>query len=98
MVVNRLLAVRKADSQLPHEVRAALVDYLYGPFTSLAFGAASGAIISAMVAYRANDPWLFACFFAICFVGLGRIAVALAYRHRSNPAATEFSGWWELAF
>jgi diguanylate cyclase (GGDEF)-like protein/PAS domain S-box-containing protein len=98
MVIKKLLAVRKADSQLPQEVKAALVDSLYAPFASLIFGAACGGIISAMVAYRANDPWLSACSLAICLVGIGRIASVLAYRWRSDGPFAERVHRWERVF
>jgi diguanylate cyclase (GGDEF)-like protein len=88
MLLNKALAVRRADAQLPQDVRAALVDSLYLPVAPLAVGALSGAIISAMVATRANDPWLFACCLAIWLVGLSRVASAFLYKRRRD--ATDF--------
>src|SRR5882724_11467571 len=73
MVFQKLLAVRKADAQLPGEVRSALVDSLYAPFASLVMGALSGGIIGAMVSIRANDVWLTLCCFAIFVSGIFRI-------------------------
>jgi diguanylate cyclase (GGDEF)-like protein/PAS domain S-box-containing protein len=98
MVLKKLLAVRKADAQLPQEVKAVLVESLYAPFPSLIFGAVCGAMISATVAYEANDPSLLVCSFLIWIVGLGRILSTLAYGSRSRLGADDRVDLWERVF
>lgn len=79
MLFKKLLAARRADTRLPQDVQAALVDSLYAPPAPLVIGAVAGSLISIMMAYRAHDPWLSLCSIAICFVGLGRILSTAAY-------------------
>jgi diguanylate cyclase (GGDEF)-like protein len=98
MLLNKALAVRRADAQLPQDVRAALVDALYLPVAPLAVGALSGAIISAMVAVRADDPWLFACSIAIWVVGIARIASAFVYKRCRDAADFTRVRRWERVY
>ena len=96
MLFKKLLAVRKADSQLPQDVKAELVDSLYAPFGSLVIGALAGGVVGTMVAYRASDAWLFACSWAIFLAGFGRILAAVAYRRRGG--SVERARLWERVY
>src|SRR4029453_15576095 len=98
MVFQKLLAVRKADAQLPGEVRSALVDSLYAPFASLVVGALSGGIIGAMVSIRANDIWLTLCCFAIFISGILRIISAMFYRRRVDRDSLASALRWERIY
>ncbi|HEX2727133.1 MAG TPA: hypothetical protein VHN20_15040, partial [Beijerinckiaceae bacterium] len=98
MLLNKALAVRRADAQLPQDIRAALVDSLYLPVAPLAAGAIAGAIVSAMVAFRANDPWLFACCLALWLVGFGRIASAFLYKRQRDATDFRRARRWERIY
>ena len=51
-----------------------------------------------MVAYRANDPWLFACAAAICGVGVARTFSALIYRHSVRAPTIEQTRVWRIVY
>jgi diguanylate cyclase (GGDEF)-like protein len=83
---------------LSPEIRAALVDSLFGPLPSLIIGAISCSIIGGFVAFRAGDTSIMATSAAIFGVGAVRVASAVLYRRSmrgSNPNATRI---WEQTY
>ena len=98
MLFRKALAVRRADAQLPQDVRAALVDSLYLPVAPLVVGAVSAAIIAAMVAFRANDPQIFAGCLAIWLVGFTRIASAFLYKRFRDASDVRRVRRWERIY
>ena len=98
LVFRKLLDVRKADAELPGQVRTALVDSLYGPVASLVAGAISGGIIGTMVSIRGDNIWLTLCSLAIFICGLARVASAALYRRRADHASPESTRYWERIY
>jgi len=92
-----LLQIRRIDANLPIEVRAALVESLFAPITSLIVGAVACSIIGAAVAFRAGDPSLLAVSTTILAVGLIRVISAILYKRYKliDHGATKF---WELVY
>src|SRR5215216_4337609 len=97
-VLQRLLAVRKADANLPAQVRIALVDSLYAPVASLIVGAASGGVVGTMVWLRVDDPRMTLCSLAIFLAGIGRVLSSVAYHRRSVPLGPDDALFWERAY
>src|SRR3569623_1771972 len=97
MLIRKLLQTRKADANLPTEIRAALVDALFAPIASLIVGAVACSIIGAAVAFRAGDPSLLAVSTTILAVGLIRVISAILYKRYKliEHSATKF---WELVY
>ena len=52
MLLKKLFQTRKADANLPSEIRAALIESLFAPIASLVVGAIACSIIGAAVAVR----------------------------------------------
>ena len=69
MLFKKLLQTRKADAELPREVRAALIESLFAPIASLILGAVGCSIIGAAVAIRVGDQWIMAISAAIFAIG-----------------------------
>src|SRR6266700_7014946 len=80
MLITKLLQTRKADAELPQEIRAALIESLFAPIASLVVGAAACSIVGASVALRVGDLWIMANSVAILAVGMLRVASALFYQ------------------
>jgi diguanylate cyclase (GGDEF)-like protein len=97
-VIQRLLAVRKADANLPAQVRIALVDSLYAPVASLIVGAASGGVVGTMVWLRVDDLRMTLCSLAIFLAGVGRVLSNVAYHQRSVPLGLDDALFWERAY
>ena len=55
MLIQEILQTRKADAELPNEIRAALIELLFAPIASLIVGAIACSIIGAAVALRVGD-------------------------------------------
>ncbi|MDO8877414.1 MAG: diguanylate cyclase, partial [Pseudolabrys sp.] len=98
MIINKLLQTRKDDAELSTEIRAALIESLFAPISSLVVGAVGCAIVGALVASRVGDPWIMANSIAILAVGMLRVASTLFYRKfkaRNDLAATRL---WERIY
>ena len=98
MLIKKLIETRKADAELPTEIRAALVESLFAPIASLIVGAIACSIIGAAVALRVGDHWIMINSVAILGVGMLRVASALLYKkHKQNHqlAATRL---WERVY
>src|SRR5437868_11192560 len=80
MLITKLLQTRKADAELPKEIRAALIESLFAPIASLILGAVACSIVGAAVAMRVGDQWIMANSVAILAVGMVRVASALFYK------------------
>jgi diguanylate cyclase (GGDEF)-like protein len=98
MLFRKLREITKLDSELPDDVKRALVDSLYGPIRSLIVGAISGGLISLIVAYRAQDPWLTTVAITLCAVGAGRVASAWYYDRRAHPERSTTIRRWETIY
>ncbi len=98
---------RFSSRRLPDEVYVELVDLLYAAMAPLLIMAVSIGAIGTLIAARTGDPVLAGLALAGVVVGLGRIAVSLAYRRRArdrNPGRAATSAWerrygaWSLLF
>ncbi|MCX7309748.1 MAG: hypothetical protein NTZ72_18125, partial [Afipia sp.] len=92
MIIKKLLQTRKADVELSTEIRAALIESLFAPVSSLVVGAVGCAIVGALVASRVGNHWIMATSIAIFTVGMSRVASTLLYRKykkNNNPTATK---------
>jgi len=86
MLVTKLLQTRRTDAELPGEVRAALVESLFAPISSLTIGAVNCSIIGMAVALSVNNRAIMACSAAIFAVGMLRVASAFFYRRYKKAA------------
>ncbi len=93
MLLRRLLATRQDDAQLSPEIRAALVESLFAPLSSLAVGAIACGIIGAAVAIKADDSAIMAISIAIFAVGLLRVVSAVIYKRRKLAADVATQIW-----
>jgi len=98
MLIKRLLQTRSADAKLPTEIRAALVESLFAPITSLIVGAIGCSIIGATAALRVGDNWLMAISVAILTVGMLRVVSALLYRKYKKSEQLATTKLWEHVF
>ena len=99
MLLRKLIQTRRADAELPTEIRAALVESLFAPIASLIVGAVACSIIGAAVALRVGDQWIMANSVAIFAVGMLRVASAFLYKKiqsdRQKLVATKL---WERVY
>ncbi|MCF8476530.1 MAG: EAL domain-containing protein [Pseudolabrys sp.] len=98
MLIKRLIQSRRVDAELSTEVRAALIESLFAPISSLVVGAVGCAIVGGLVAWRVGDSWIMVNSIAILAVGMLRVASALFYRKykkSNNPTATKL---WERVY
>jgi len=86
MIFKKLMEIRRADAELPPEIRAALVESLFAPIASLTVGAIACSITGAAVALRVGDRWILANSAAIFVVGMLRVASAILYRRHKKAA------------
>jgi diguanylate cyclase (GGDEF)-like protein/PAS domain S-box-containing protein len=98
MLLSKIRDAKRLDSQLPPEVRVALVHSLYGPFRSLIVGAVSGGVIGLMVSYRSDDIILSMCSLATFVVGLIRIAVGAWYKTKTADEIARDIRFWEKLY
>ncbi|RDV02284.1 putative bifunctional diguanylate cyclase/phosphodiesterase [Undibacter mobilis] len=97
MLFKQLMQIRRADAELPNEVRAALVESLFAPIASLAIGAINCSIIGMLVAWNLNNQQIMLTSAAILAVGALRVVSALYYR-RSKKLAVRHVRFWEAAY
>lgn len=97
MLIKQLMQIRRADAELPNEVRAALVESLFAPIASLAIGAINCSIIGMLVAWNLNNQQIMLTSVAILAVGAMRVVSALFYR-RSKNMALRHVRFWETSY
>ncbi len=98
MLFNKLLQTRKADAELPKEIRAALIDSLFAPIASLVVGAVACSIVGAAVAMRVGDQWIMANSLAILAVGMLRVVSALLYQRSKEAEKLAATRLWEHVY
>jgi diguanylate cyclase (GGDEF)-like protein len=98
MLIKKLIQTRRADAELPPEIRAALVESLFAPVASLIVGAVACAIVGALVALRVGDPWIMANSIAILAIGMLRVASALLYRKYKKSNQLAATKLWERVY
>jgi diguanylate cyclase (GGDEF)-like protein len=98
MLITKLLQTRRADAELSTEIRAALIESLFAPVSSLIVGAVACSIIGAAVALRVGDPWIMANSIAIFAVGMLRVASALLYRKYKKSNQLAATKLWERVY
>lgn len=98
MLFKKLLQTRKADAELPKEIRAALIDSLFAPIASLVVGAVACSIVGAAVAMRVGDQWIMANSLAILAVGMLRVVSALLYQRSKEAEKLAATRLWEHVY
>ena len=98
MLVRKLLQIRKADAELPKEIRAALIELLFAPIASLIVGAVACSIVGAAVALRVGDHWIMANSIAILAVGMLRVISALLYKRSKQADRLVATKIWEHTY
>ena len=98
MVIRRLLQTRKADANLPDEIRAALIDSLFAPLVSLIVGAIACSIIGGAVALRVGNDALMAVSLAILTVGMMRVVSAVLYKKYKQSGNARAIRFWERIY
>jgi diguanylate cyclase (GGDEF)-like protein len=86
MLLKKLIHIRTADAELPTEIRAALVESLFAPISSLTIGAINCSIIGMVVALSSRDRAIMANSIAIFAVGMLRVSSAVIYRYYKKAA------------
>jgi len=98
MLIKKLLQTRNTDAILPPEIRAALVESLFAPITSLAVGAITCSLIGAAVALRAGDTAIMANSFGIFAVGMARVTSAVLYKRYKQSEHYTTTRLWEYIY
>jgi diguanylate cyclase (GGDEF)-like protein len=98
MLIKRLIQTRRADAELPLEIRAALVESLFAPIASLIVGAIACSITGAAVALRVGDNWILATSIAMFAVGMMRVASAVLYMRYKKVDRPAITKWWEHVY
>jgi diguanylate cyclase (GGDEF)-like protein len=98
MLVKKLIETRRADAELPSEIRAALVESLFAPIVSLIVGAAACSIVGAAVALRVGDPWIMATSVAIFAIGMSRVVSAILYTRSKANRNLSATHLWERVY
>ncbi len=98
MLIKKLLQTRNTDAILPPEIRAALVESLFAPITSLAVGAITCSLIGAAVALRAGDTAIMANSFGIFAVGMARVTSAVLYKRYKQSERYATTKLWEYVY
>ncbi|MGC2715052.1 MAG: EAL domain-containing protein [Pseudolabrys sp.] len=98
MLIRKLLQTRKADAELPKEIRAALIESLFAPIASRMLGAGACSIVGAAVALRVGDQWIMANSVAIFAVGMLRVISALFYKRYKEADKLAATRIWEHVY
>jgi diguanylate cyclase (GGDEF)-like protein len=98
MLIGKLFETRKADAELPQEVRAALIESLFAPISSLTIGAINGSVIGMAVALSVGNWEIMANSAAIFAVGMLRVASAVLYRRYKKAADQPAIKRWERVY
>ncbi len=98
MLIKRLIQTRRADAELPPEIRAALVESLFAPIASLIVGAIACSITGAAVALRVGNELILANSIAMFAVGMLRVASAVLYMRYKKADRPAITKWWEHVY
>lgn len=98
MLVYRFVAAIRAESRLPVEFRAALVESLFAPLGSLVVGAVACGAVAVTVALLAGDPWLMVVAAMLIGVGVSRIMSAATYRRLRRQGQGETPHDWQRLY
>ena len=98
MLIKKLIQTRKADAELPTEIRASLVESLFAPISSLTIGAVNCSIIGMAVALTVGNQAIMANSIAIFAVGMVRVASAILYRRYKKSADRPAIKRWERVY
>ena len=98
MLLKKLFQTRKADANLPTEIRAALIESLFAPIASLVVGAIACSIIGAAIALRVGDDSLMITSAAILAIGILRVVSALLYRKSKKSEDAAATKFWEHVY
>ena len=98
MLLKKLIAIRRADAELPPEIRAALVKSLFAPISSLTVGAINCSIIGMVVALSVGNDAIMANSVAIFAVGMLRVVSAILYRRYRAADQTSLTKTWERVY
>jgi diguanylate cyclase (GGDEF)-like protein len=98
MLLTKLFQTRKADANLPTEIRAALIESLFAPISSLTAGAVNCSIIGAAVALTVDNRGIMASSAAIFAVGMLRVVSAVLYRRYKKSSDQPGIKRWERVY
>ncbi len=94
-VLGRWQRLRDVDQRVAREVRQLLVGTLFASPSSLAAGALTGSMISAIIGLSSHDHVLIYLGAAISLVGAVRVAAAMAYRDTNEEERNARAAVWE---
>ena len=95
MLLKKLIEIRRADAELPPEIRAALVKSLFAPISSLTVGAINCSIIGMVVALSVGNDAIMANSVAIFAVGMLRVVSAILYRRYRAADQPSLTKTWD---
>ena len=98
MFIKKLIETRKSDAELATDIRAALIESLFAPISSLVVGAVACSIIGLAVAVRVGNDCLLANSLAIFAVGMLRVVSALLYAKCKKSEHLAGTKLWELVY
>ncbi len=98
MLIKRFIQTLRADAKLPAEIRAALIESLFGPLVSMILGAVGCSVIGVAVALRVGGYWLMVNAVGLVAVGALRVASALLYRKYQKAEDLEATKRWERVY
>ena len=98
MLIRKLLETRRADAELPQEIRAALIRSLFAPISSLTAGAINCSIIGAAVAWSVGNRAIMADSVGIFAVGMLRVISAVLYRRYQKTSGHPAIKRWERVY
>ena len=98
MLLKKLIEIRRADAELPPEIRAALVKSLFAPISSLTVGAINCSIIGMVVALSVGNDAIMANSVAIFAVGMLRVVSAILYRRYKAADQPSITKTWERVY
>ncbi len=98
MLLRKLIEIRRADAELPPEIRAALVRSLFAPISSLTVGAINCSIIGMVVALSVGNDAIMTNSVAIFAVGMLRVVSAILYRRYRAADQTSKTKTWERVY
>jgi diguanylate cyclase (GGDEF)-like protein len=98
MLFRKLIQTRETDAALPEEIRAALIESLFAPISSLTIGAINCSIIGTAVALSVGNREIMANSAAIFAVGMLRVVSALFYRRYRQSQQFAATQLWERVY
>jgi len=97
-VLERWRRWRQIDQRVAREVRLLLVGTLFASPASLAVGALTGSIVSAVVGWTSRDPFLIFLSAMISLVGGVRVACTMAWRDTAEERRSADARAWERLY